>query len=47
MIAEPCRRRDVLNPCLVFRSIITGRHVSRLSALVHPYTTFAEKRWPS
>lgn len=45
MIAEPCRRRDVLKPWLVFRSAITGRYVSRLYALMHPHTTVSEKRW--
>lgn len=42
---EPIRRRDTLNPWLVFRSAVTGRYVSRLYAMFNPATTVSERRW--
>jgi hypothetical protein len=38
------RRRQVLNPYLVFRSAITGQYVTRLYALLNPQFTVSERR---
>lgn len=43
MIAEPCRRRDVLNPRYRFRSAVTGQFVPRWFALLHPRETVKER----
>lgn len=43
MIAEPCRRRDALNPRYRFRSAVTGQFVPRWFALLHPRETVKER----
>ena len=43
MIAEPTRRRDVLNWRYRFRSAVTGRYVSRAFALLWPRETVRER----
>ncbi|MCR4297247.1 MAG: hypothetical protein NUV75_00630 [Gallionella sp.] len=44
MTAEPIKRRDVLKPWFLFNSEFTGKRVSRLFALMHPYHTVKERR---
>jgi hypothetical protein len=44
MLVHTIRRRDVLRPSLRFKSAITGRYVPRWYALLHPSTTFSERR---